>query len=99
MEKCNHRDIKGNLTIKYDSAYEMRSSDMHCTQCGECGTREELESIEIKEKIIKNKIEPLKYKFIDTSYSYDIEYTSYPNADILTHKINEIIEYINKEDE
>jgi len=39
---CNHRDSNGAPTIKYDSSYEMRSSEMHCTQCGKEGTREEL---------------------------------------------------------
>lgn len=42
--KCNH--MKGNQsTLAYDSSYEMRASDMHCTQCGKSGSRTELESL------------------------------------------------------
>lgn len=49
IEKCNHRDSKGNPTIKYDSSYEMKGSEMHCTQCGKEGTREELWNDEVVE--------------------------------------------------
>ncbi len=40
---CNHRDEDGNLTIEYDSTYEMRSRDMHCKQCGAQGSREDFQ--------------------------------------------------------
>lgn len=39
---CDHKDYLGNYTIKYDSSYEMRSNEMHCTQCFKSGSREEL---------------------------------------------------------
>lgn len=42
---CSHKDKNGNLTIEYDSSYEMRSSDMHCTQCGKEGSRTEFEKL------------------------------------------------------
>lgn len=42
INTCNHRDKSGELTIEYSSAYEMRSSSMYCTQCSECGNKDEL---------------------------------------------------------
>lgn len=47
QNSCNHKDINGNFTLEYDSNYEMRNSDMYCTQCGKHGTRKELEGINI----------------------------------------------------
>lgn len=44
LPKCNHKDKDNQSTIEYCSSYEMRSSDMYCTQCNEHGTRAELES-------------------------------------------------------
>ena len=46
--KCNHRDINGNLTLDYDNSYEMRSREMHCSQCGKSGTKDELSGIDSK---------------------------------------------------
>lgn len=46
-ETCNHRDYNGVLTIAYDSNYEMRSSDMHCVQCGKDGSRYDFENNKI----------------------------------------------------
>ena len=37
--KCNHMK-DGEYTIKYDSAYEMRSSQMYCTQCDKSGRQQ-----------------------------------------------------------
>lgn len=45
QNSCNHKDKNGNLTIDYDSNYEMRNSDMHCTQCGKEGGRTEFENL------------------------------------------------------
>lgn len=42
MKPCNHKTLIGLPTLEYDSVYEMRNSDMHCTQCGKSGSREEL---------------------------------------------------------
>lgn len=42
-ETCKHKDYRG-LTIAYVSSCEMRSSDMHCTQCGKEGSRYEFEN-------------------------------------------------------
>lgn len=39
---CDHKGENGDFTIDYDSCYEMRSDEMHCTQCYKCGTRKEL---------------------------------------------------------
>lgn len=39
---CTHKDESDNYTIEYDSIYEMRSRDMHCTQCDKSGSREDL---------------------------------------------------------
>lgn len=44
MLSCNHKDENGKSLIEYESEYEMRSSDMHCTKCGKSGSREELEN-------------------------------------------------------
>jgi Skp family chaperone for outer membrane proteins len=44
QNNCDHKDEKGNYTIEYDSIYEMRSDEMHCTQCGKSGSRYELKS-------------------------------------------------------
>lgn len=41
-DTCDHKDKKGDYTIEYNSRYEMRSSDMYCTQCNKQGGREEL---------------------------------------------------------
>lgn len=42
VKVCNHKSGSNNPTIEYDSNYEMKSSEMHCSQCGKSGTREEL---------------------------------------------------------
>jgi superfamily II helicase len=42
MKLCNHKSVHGLPTLDYDSIYEMRNSEMHCTQCGKHGSREEL---------------------------------------------------------
>lgn len=42
QDDCDHKDEKGEYTIEYDSTYEMRSSEMHCTQCGKSGDKKEL---------------------------------------------------------
>lgn len=39
---CTHKDENGNSTLEYDSTYEMRSRDMHCTQCEKMGSRDDL---------------------------------------------------------
>lgn len=39
---CDHKNEKGEYTIEYDSTYEMRSSEMYCTQCGKSGSRKEI---------------------------------------------------------
>ncbi|NRU52626.1 hypothetical protein [Clostridium beijerinckii] len=44
QDDCDHKDEKGEYTIEYDSTYEMRSSEMHCTQCGKSGSREEIKN-------------------------------------------------------
>ena len=45
---CNHRDKRGYPTIEYDSTYETRTGDMHCTQCGASGSLEELTNVSFK---------------------------------------------------
>ena len=42
QNSCNHRDEKGEPTIKYNSSYEQRSNDMYCCQCHKYGTKKEL---------------------------------------------------------
>lgn len=42
QDTCDHKDEYYNNTIEYDSSYEMRSSEMHCTQCGKSGSKEEI---------------------------------------------------------
>lgn len=42
MKPCDHKSANGLPTLEYDSIYEMRNSEMHCTQCGKSGSREEL---------------------------------------------------------
>jgi nucleoside 2-deoxyribosyltransferase len=39
---CAHVNSLGNLTIAYDSMYEMRSSECHCTICKKEGSWDEL---------------------------------------------------------
>lgn len=41
-KKCNHKDENNNLALAYDSAYERRNSEMHCTKCGKSGSLHEL---------------------------------------------------------
>ena len=50
--KCSHMK-DGEYTIKYDSAYEMRSSQMYCTQCDKSGSWDEL--VEESKIITENK--------------------------------------------
>lgn len=44
MSNCTHKNNDGSSAIVYDSLYEMRSNEMHCTLCGKEGSREELET-------------------------------------------------------
>jgi organic radical activating enzyme len=46
---CRHEEIA------YDSSYEMRASQMHCTKCGASGTLEELETLTTVPAIAKYK--------------------------------------------
>ena len=50
--KCNHMK-DGEYTIKYDSLYEMRSSQMYCTQCNKSGSWDEL--VEESKTVTENK--------------------------------------------
>jgi NTP pyrophosphatase (non-canonical NTP hydrolase) len=66
LKPCNHKDDSGNSTVKYDSSYEMRSSDMHCTTCGKEGSREDFNLKEEVKKILDKKplINPIELRAI-----------------------------------
>lgn len=48
---CNHKYPNGKSAIRYDSAYEMRSSQMYCDICKEDGTYEELMADQVEELV------------------------------------------------
>lgn len=44
-DSCEHIDEMGKSTIAYDSIYEARSNEMHCTRCNKSGSRDSLSKI------------------------------------------------------